>query len=330
MTDLATVAEPGDHTARLAAAFTATRKSPHTRDAYHRDLTNWLNWCTQAGINPLNAWPAHVTAWLRTLRDVHGEAGTTQARRLGAVSSWYRWLIRHQQADRNPADLDPNERPVRAPRHATALSDEHAAQLLAAADRDTPRAALIVWLLLHTGLRVGELVTARLGDVGVDRGHTVLHVHGKGGKGRTVVLVPAVVARLDTYLTQRPDGPTNTVVLAGQAGAGRDRPLVATSTGKPLGRHKVRLLLQRLAKAAGLPAAVVDTLSPHSTRATYVTASLASGVSIYDVAQDVGHSSTDTTRGYDRSRYDPARSAAYRLQDRFARHLTTDDTTEGR
>jgi site-specific recombinase XerD len=329
VTDLATVAEPGDHTARLAAAFTATRKSPHTRDAYHRDLTNWLTWCTTAGINPLDAWPAHITAWLRTLREVHGEAGTTQARRLGAVSSWYRWLIRHQQAARNPADLDPAERPVRAARPAPALSDDHVGRLLAAADRDTPRAALIVWLLLHTGLRVTELVTARLGDVGVDWGYTLLNIHGKGGKGRRVVLVPNVVARLDAYLAQRPDGPATTVVLAGQAGAGRDRPLIATATGKPLGRNKVRLLLHRLAKAAGLPAAVVDTLSPHSTRATYVTASLASGVPIYDVAQDVGHSSTDTTRGYDRSRYDPARSAAYRLQDRFARHLP-DDTTAPR
>ncbi|WP_422744307.1 tyrosine-type recombinase/integrase [Micromonospora sp. WMMD754] len=324
MTDLATVAEPGDHLARLAATFVKAkgRKSEHTEDAYRRDLASWLTWALTNGINPLDAWPAHIQLWLAHLGQL-GEAGTTQARRLGAVSSFYDWLIRHQTAPRNPAKLTKEERPVRAPRPAAALSDEHAAQLLAAADRDTPRAALIVWLLLHTGLRVTELVTARLGDVGVDRGHMVLHVHGKGGKGRTVVLVPTVVARLDAHLAQRPDGPANTMVLAGQAGAGRDRPLIATATGKPLGRHKVRLLLQRLARAAGLPQAVVDTLSPHSTRATYVTASLASGVSIYDVAQDVGHSSTDTTRGYDRSRYDPARSAAYRLQDRFARHLPT-------
>ena len=35
----------------------------------------------------------------------------------------------------------------------------------------------------------------------------------------------------------------------------------------------------------------------------------------------MGHASTDTTRGYDRSRYDPANAAAYRLQGRYARHL---------
>ena len=331
MTDLAPLPAADAPHARLLAAYLDGRRSKLTADTYRRDITHWLNWCTARGVDPYTAWPADIQRWQAWLsqnggRTGSGEAGTSRARRLGAVSSFYGWLIEHRVVERNPAALTSGSRPVRAPRHAAALSDEHAARLLAQADLDTPRAAAIVWLLLHTGLRVGELLGATTTDVGVDRGHTVLHVIGKGGKGRTVTLVPAVVARLDAYAATRTDRP-GTVVLAGQAGVTAPRPLIATANGKPLDRKAVRHLLRRLARAAKLPPTVVEQLHPHVTRATYVTAALAEGVSIYDVAKDVGHASTDTTRGYDRSRYDPANAAAYRLQGRYARHLPTDETT---
>ena len=188
------------------------------------------------------------------------------------------------------------------------------------------RAAAIVWLLLGTGIRVGELLAANQVDLGVDRGHTVLHVHGKGGKGRVVVLTAEVKARLDRYQSGRRDHATGTVVLPGQAGTTPPRPLIATENGRRLDRKAIRLLLRRLARAAKLPAEVVDRMHPHATRATYVTAALADGVSIYEVAKDVGHASTDTTRGYDRSHYDPSQSAAYRLAGRWSRHMPEKET----
>ncbi|MGI5144810.1 tyrosine-type recombinase/integrase [Plantactinospora sp. CA-294935] len=315
--------QPDDHLARLVTAFIEGRKSDHTKAAYRRDLALWLQWCDTNRIDPLDAWPAHAQLWLSTLHRA-GEAGTTRARRLGAVSSWYRWLVYHQAAPRNPAALLPEDRPAQSPKHAPALSDEHTAAILAQADQDTPRAAAIAWTLLQTGIRVGELTNANTGDVGLDRGHHVLHIiDGKGGKTRAVLLVPPVVARLDTYQATRRD--TGTLVSADDTGAGSVRPLIATRTGGRLDRKAVRLLLQRLARAAKLPPEVADRLTPHTTRATYVTSALDEGASIYDVAREVGHSRTDTTQGYDRSHYDPSRSPAYKLMGRYARHLPADD-----
>lgn len=332
MTAVAVVPQPGDPHARLLAAYLDGCRSPLTADTYRRDITHWLTWCTQRGINPLTAWPADIKRWQRWLsenggRNGTGEAGTSRARRLGAVSSFYGWLIEHQVVERNPAALTKGSRPVRAPRRAAALSDEHAAKLLRQADLDTARAAAIVWLLLGTGIRVGELLAANRDDIGVDRGHTVLHVHGKGGKGRVVVLTAEVKQRLDRYQAGRRDHAAGTVVIPGQAGTSPARPLIATENGRRLDRKAVRLLLRRLARAAKLPAEVVERMHPHATRATYVTAALADGVSIYEVAKDVGHASTDTTRGYDRSRYDPSTSAAYRLAGRWNRYMPDEDPT---
>ncbi|MFB9852458.1 tyrosine-type recombinase/integrase [Micromonospora andamanensis] len=314
---LATLDEPADHLGRLVAAFLAGRRSRLTAEAYARDLTSWLGWCHTNAVDPLDAWPAHIQLWLTHLAEQRREAGNTRARRLGAVSSWYGWLIRHQAAPRNPALLEREERPVRAPRKAPALSDQQTAALLAAADLDSRRAAAIVYLLLYTGIRVGELLGATTADLGEDRGHSVLHIRGKGGKLRVASLVPPVMLRLHAYLAERPDIAGTALVPAEQAGTGGPRPLVATANGRPLDRKEIRRLLRRLARKAGLPEVLADRISPHSARATFATSALDAGVPVRDVQYAMGHASPVTTEGYDRSTLSPDRSPAYRLLTRF-------------
>jgi site-specific recombinase XerD len=303
--------ERGDPVAGLVAAFLRTRNSAHTRDAYARDLRSWLDYCAGVGLDPLDVWPGNVSMWLAELADA-GETGTTRARRLAAVSSWYGWLVRHESAARNPAAaLDRTERPVRSPRRTPALSNEHAAALLAAADLDTRRTAALVWLLVYTGARVGAVLAADLADLGLDRGHVVVDLPEKGGRRLRKVLVPPVVTRLDAYLDSRADVDRLPVRAAG--GAAPARPLFATSAGRRLDRKAVRRMLRRLARAAGLPEAVVAAMTPHTTRATYITAALDAGAPVRDVQYAVGHASPVTTEGYDRSALNPDRDPAYRL-----------------
>ncbi len=321
-------AHPGtgdERIGELTAQWLTTRKSQHTREAYRRDLASWLNWCRSVDLHPLEAWPGDILAWLTYLatgdpaRNKAPEAGNTQDRRLGAVSSWYQWLVRHTVAHRNPAHIGTHERPVRAPRRAPALSDKQTEDLLAAADAyPNPRAAAIVWLMLTTGIRVGELIAANVGDIGQDRGVAVLHVRGKGGKTRMAEIEPSTYVRLHAYIGVRRDADLRPVPAA-QAGAtsGNDRPLIATANGKRIDRKEVRLLLKRLAATAGLPDDLADRLTPHSTRATFITTSLEDGVPIRDVQYAAGHVSPVTTEAYDRSRWSPDRSPSRRVARRF-------------
>lgn len=303
----------------LRAQFLATREgSPHTYDAYTRDLRSWLDWCIARGVDPLDAWPAHCARWQTELAqgdpaaDRKPEAGTTRARRLGAVSAWYRWLVRHQAAPRNPALLEGAERPVRAPSHAPALSAEQAEKLLATADAYSPRASAIVFLLIYGGLRSGELTGANVGDIGMTDGELILRVRGKGGKPRDVRINPAVWERITAYLSSRPDSDPLPVTSA-DAGAGKERPLIATYRGNRIDRKEIRLLLRRLATKAGLPPQVADNLRPHSTRATYATRAIAAGMDLRAVQETMGHASPTTTMDYDRSNVTPDRDPAIRL-----------------
>jgi|KBSSwiStaDraftv2_1062776.scaffolds.fasta_scaffold160639_2 site-specific recombinase XerD len=296
----------------LTNDWLVARLSEHTKDAYRRDLASWLKWCRTNGVYPTDARHRHVSLWLGSLTH---ESGSTRARRLAAVSSWYGWLIREEATDRNPALLDRAERPKPAPRRAPALSDGQVEKLLAAALADTPRAAAIVWLLLTTGIRVGELVAANVGDIGLDRGMTVLYVRGKGGRTRLVTIAPGTLARIEAYLADRTDL-DRLPALPGQVAAG-DRPLVATRTGRRIHRTAVRLLLRRLAAEAGLPERLIDQLTPHSTRATHITTALDGGMPMGDVRRAAGHASIVTTDMYDRSPNSPERSPSWQLEKRW-------------
>src|SRR2546430_866980 len=182
--------EANAHLRELTRLWLKTRKSEHTRRAYHLDLASWLGWCRANDVRALEAWPGHILEWLAVLTagdPVTGrqpEKGTTRARRLRAVSGWYKWLM------------------------------------------------------LTTGIRVGELIAANAADIGQDRGVTVLHVRGKGGKTRPVEIEPYTMGRLDAYLAGRGDVDLRPVRMP-SAGAGAERPLIATSSGKRIDRKGV-------------------------------------------------------------------------------------------
>ena len=145
----------------------------------------------------------------------------------------------------------------------------------------------MVRLLLHNALRVDEVCTANIADLGVDSGHRVLRVVRKGGRKAKIPLTPATVA-LEAYLADR----------AQRAGAGDWRqlsgPLLATATGGRLRQGHLWELVRRLARTAGVGA--WGQLSPHSLRHSAITFALDVGASLRDVQDYAGHKDPRTTR----------------------------------
>jgi site-specific recombinase XerD len=293
------VASRDQRIAGLAAMFIQGRRSPNTRRAYGQHLQTWVDWCAGNGVDLLQARHAHVSLWLAGLQEA-GDSDSTRAARLSAVSSWYRWMQREDLVARNPATLLPEERPRPNPEHTPALSAKQAELLLAAADADGHLSSALIALMLYTGARIGELLSAHVSDIIQETGIPVLRIVGKGRKRRSLPVIPAVYQRLDRYLRTRPHAADLLPALAGQPGS-QKRPLFATSTGKPLDPKQVRRILLRCAKNAGLEGEVIAQLTPHSTRATYATSNLAAGTPLRDVQYALGHEDPRTTEGYDRS-----------------------------
>jgi len=310
-----------DQTGQLVAAWLATKRSPHTREAYLRDLARWARWLAGHGIPLLAADETTAAMWARHL-EAMGTKNTTAARKLTAVSSFYAWCARRGYVPANPvATLD---RPiVDYDISATpGLTREQAVALLDAADTDTGpqalRTAALVAALLFTGARISELLGADIEDLGTDRGHRVLRVRRKGGKIQALALPAPAASRIGAYLAGR-DDVTALPAVPGSPGAPRRRVLFATTTGARMYRAEVRILLRRLGCTAGLPADLVRSLSPHAIRHTYATLNLDAGASLRDLQDAMGHASPRTTRRYDRSRSNLDRSPGYLLAGHLGR-----------
>ncbi len=303
--------------ARLAEAFIVTRKSAHTRAAYASDIIgSWLRWCRVAKVAPLAARHADVQRWLSWRREL-GDAESTLARRLAAVSSWYRWLLREEQVAKNPADLHQEERPRASRDHlgSIALTDRQLDAMLAAADADGPRTSAIVALLANSGIRVGELIAANVEDIKEHQGHLVLVVMGKGARQRNVPVPPSVYVKIDAYLVSRGDCSR----LPDRKGYSGAAPLVMTSTGRRMSRLQVRRDLKRVARAAGLSESLVAQISPHVTRHSYATSLIEDGEPIREVQRALGHASTATTERYDHSALALDRHPTYKRATQLAK-----------
>ncbi|WP_422769512.1 tyrosine-type recombinase/integrase [Plantactinospora sp. WMMC1484] len=290
------------------------RLSEHTRAAYRRDVAGWLAWCADGEIDPLDATFLHVNTYARDLEaSVDRRSGrpltpATVARKLSALSSWYTFLGRLGAVPANPVSGADRPRVDRDHSATVGLTPDEVDALLVAAEADTGPNALrnrvVLVLLADLGLRVGELVSLDLTDLGNERGHRSLRFVGKGGRARRRALTPGSAYAVDAYLAAR-------ATAAGRPVAQLTGALLVTATGNRLDRHAVFRLVRRLARVAGIPA--WERLSPHSLRHAFATSARAEGVPLEDVQDAMGHADPRTTRRYDRDRHNLDRDPAYAI-----------------
>ncbi|OLR93764.1 tyrosine-type recombinase/integrase [Actinokineospora bangkokensis] len=320
--------------AHAVAAYAAVMRTPATRPATHapppappgrlRHL-HWLRWCAARDLDPTATRAAHVKAWLADLAAA-GAAAATRDKMLGAVRALYDHLVAEDVVAANPAAINRARLGLDAARKGASrtitLADAEVAALFHFAGRlprqrelDRLRARAVV-ALFTAGVRVSELCGLDRGDLHRNRGRRAVRVAGKGDKDRIVYLADPVASALDEYLRAL-DAATAVPAVRGQVAAGT--PLLVSRTGRRCTRQGIWELLRRIAAAID-PAGtgLAATLHPHALRHYYVTTAITEGADITDVAVDVGHASTDTTRHvYSSAAPDPARSSA----DRVARRV---------
>ena len=143
------------------------------------------------------------------------------------------------------------------------------------------RDALIVRLLADTGIRAGELIGLRLGDLIEHERTDYLRVRGKGDKERMVPLPAPTAKRLRRLMRARPtEATSDRVFLSLRRGRSREY--------EPLLISGLEQMIRELARQAGIRRRVW----PHMFRHTYITFLLQQGVDATKIRRVVGHSST--------------------------------------
>lgn len=257
--------------------------SPHTVTAYGTDLKQWEQFLTQGkrALDVASVTPSDIRAWMLWLNN-NGDGVRTMRRKVQAVRSFYKWLMRQGVVTSSPAAA---VEMARIPKRLPSMVRETNVNTLLDSDIDMEdfeqvRNRLIVMMLYETGMRRAELIGLR--DVNVDTGKRELKVHGKRDKDRIIPFGTELAQWIESYRH-----------LRDKQAVGCDRFFVRP-TGEPLYPMLVYRVVSDLLSQVG----VNSKRSPHVLRHTFATAMLNDGASLNSVKELLGHESLATTQIY--------------------------------
>lgn len=265
----------------LAELAIQRRASPHTLDAYRRDLKRLDELAQSVGGDVVTLNPAQLRRGLMQLhaRDL---APRSIARTLSGWRSFYAWLAKKGRIAANPADtLKAPKRPRLLPK---ALGVDQAAALLDAPANGLleQRDAAMFELFYSSGLRLAELVGLDWpGGIDLDSGEVT--VTGKRRKTRVVPLGDKARQALETWLRQRPF-----LLKTGETA------LFVNQRGTRITPRQVQTRLDLWAKRTGLGLHV----HPHMLRHSFASHVLQSSGDLRAVQEMLGHSSITATQIY--------------------------------
>lgn len=255
--------------------------SPNTIESYIRDVGFFGSYVVeQFDTPPYEVEQHHIESYLSELYDI-GMQGSSSARTLSSIKSFFEYLIVEGEIDRSPAELVTTPQSTRHLPDVLTLDDiDRIIEVIDPSSTKGLRDRAIIEILYSCGLRVSEVTTLRLSDLFFDEGY--IRVVGKGDKQRLVPLSRVARERIERYLEVR-----------GGDGSSVDT-LFLNNRGRGLTRVMVFTFVRRYAALA----AITATISPHTFRHSFATHLLEGGASIRQVQEMLGHKSITTTEIY--------------------------------
>ncbi len=275
--------------------------SPHTLRAYDTDLEQFVAFAaTTRGVKPsqlaVDGFDTEtVRGFLGALHD-RGIGRASSARRLAALRTFARYLVREELLGEDPTALVGAPRKVQAlPAHLPIADMD---RLLAAPDVTTVagrRDQAILELFYASGLRLSELVGLDLGDINLSS--RIARVDGKGGKQRLVPFNRTAADAIRQMLRDRA-APAPAAVGArartGSRQAAARHPVFRNLRGGRLTTRSVdRIVRQHVRQAA-----IAQGISPHALRHTFATHLLQAGADLRAIQELLGHARLSTTQRY--------------------------------
>ncbi|MBL7994304.1 tyrosine-type recombinase/integrase [bacterium] len=167
------------------------------------------------------------------------------------------------------------ERPQREERLPTVLNLDEVKKIFSMIDNLKHKC--LIYLIYSAGLRIGEVINLRIGDV--DSKRMLLHIRGaKGKKDRYTILSPAVLVMLREYYKQY-------------------SPAEFLFEGIKGDRYSIRSVQNIFAKALNL-SKIRKHATVHTLRHSFATHLLESGVDLRYIQELLGHASSRTTEIY--------------------------------
>ncbi|OGU15843.1 MAG: tyrosine recombinase XerC [Geobacteraceae bacterium GWC2_53_11] len=270
------------HQIELFATYLETERnvSPHTLAAYRSDLAQLLAFAVRDKGEDVSAQDIDHLLLRRYLAGLAKNSKKSSiGRKLAAIRSFFRFLLRRGAVVKNPAELIATpKKEQRLPFH---LDIDQATTLMEAPDDDQKyalRDRAILELLYSSGLRVSELTGLNIGELDLAGG--MVRVTGKGGKERIVPVGSRALAAVQEYLDERDSSARGALFLNTRGGRINRR-----SVARIVDAHVQRI-------------AAFKNISPHTLRHTFATHMLEGGADLRAIQELLGHASLSTTQKY--------------------------------
>lgn len=281
------------------SSLIADGKSKCTIEAYRLDLSEFERYMSNYIQKPLTALKsADMRLWANHLWE-DGLSASTRARKIAAAKSFFRYLLKMDYIESNPADvLEAPKLPKKQPK--VIGSDDAKNIILLAKNGDSKKIACfrdyaIIATFLMTGIRREELSNIKLDDVDMDNG-TIL-ISGKGNKERSVYINDTLRAILSEYLT---------VYRKTFKTSGSSEYLFVSTRSERISLCGINKIVNNAMEKAGIKERGI---SAHNLRKRFATTVFESTGDIATVSKLLGHSSPTVTMRYVRIGEDTMRNA---------------------
>ena len=273
--------------------------SENTVQSYRLDLTALCDWLDKNDLSLETLDAVDLQGFLGE-RLEKGYKATSTARMLSAMRKLFQYLYREKyRVDDPSAVLSSPKLPSRLPKY---LTEQQVSDLLNTPDVDVPlelRDKAMLELLYATGLRVTELVSLTIENMGVQQG--VVRVIGKGNKERIVPMGEEAAYWIRQFMLYgRP------VLLNGQS----SDVVFPSQRAQQMTRQTFWHRVKHYAILADIDA---DALSPHVLRHAFATHLVNHGADLRVVQMLLGHTDLSTTQIYTHV----AKERLKRLHERF-------------
>jgi site-specific recombinase XerD len=250
--------------------------SPHTVDAYRRDLCQFFDFCHRLGVRSFAEVDRRVVRRYLANLGVRGNGASSVARKTSAVRAFFTDGARRGLVPANPVVGVPTpKRPLRLPRAFPAAVLARGLDAIGGSEPVDLRDRALLEVLYGMGLRVSEAASLTVGAV---RGVDLVRVVGKGGRERVVPLGGQARRAVDGYL-ERGRGEL--------AGPESGDALWLGKSSRRLSERGIRRVVQaRLATF------------PHALRHSFATHLLEGGADLRVVQELLGHRELGTTQVY--------------------------------
>lgn len=260
------------------------RYSHHTVISYENDLTSFFGFAQE--IFSIKA-PAEVStvmvrSWMASLKEKKF-ASKTINRKLSCIKSFYKYLLRMQLANQNPASVIPSLKVSR--RLPVYLEENQMPDLFCKDFFDDNYVGKLEYIILQifyqTGIRLSELINLKQNEV--DKHSTVIKVLGKGNKERMIPINNSLLHEIEHFMQER----DKEFPSLGEY-------LVVNRHGEKLNpRYVYSLVKKHLARVS-----TISRKSPHVLRHTFATHLTNKGAEINAIKELLGHSSLAATQVY--------------------------------